>query len=142
MKKVKTTLDKTSKPPDKRTEDVLITRAEFEAYKKETLNNIEEIQNKVKESSNQTKELVNDVKPLVKQINSLNKDVTILCNETSKLSGAYNKHFIYKLEKLFKDKYVTAKRPSISDFLKRSFFKLVLAGILLTVIIIYIYYHN
>lgn len=142
MKKVKTTIDKESKSTDKRTEDLLITRAEFEAYKKETLNNIEEIQNKVKESSNQTKELVNDVKPLVKQINSLNEDVTILCNETSKLSGGYNKHFIHKLEKGLKDKYATnEKHPSVRDFIKRSFFKLVLAGILLTVII-YIYYHN
>ncbi len=51
MKKNKATIDKTIESPDKRTEDLLITRAEFEAYKKETLNNIEVIQNKVKESS-------------------------------------------------------------------------------------------
>lgn len=132
--------DIASKSPDKRTEDILITRAEFEAYKKETLNNIEEIQNKVKESSNQTKELVNDVKPLVKQINSLNADVEILCNETSKLSGTYTKNANYKLSK---DKHTTEKRPSIRDFLKHSFAKLVLAGILLVVITaIYIYYHT
>ena len=140
MKKNKATIDKTTESPDKRTEDLLITRAEFEAYKKETLNNIEVIQNKVKESSNQTKELVNDVKPLVKQINSLNEDVRILCDETSKLSSGYNKHAGYKIST---NKYLTKERPSIRDFLKCSFFKLVLAGILLTVIInIYIYYHT
>lgn len=135
----KNTLDKAPKSPDKRTEDVLITRAEFEAYKKENLNNIEEIQNKVKESSNQTKELVNDVRPLVKQINSLNENVHILCKETSRLHGGYDKYY-----QLSKDKHTTEKRPSIRDFLKRSFFKLVLAGILLIVIIIiiYIYYHT
>lgn len=137
--KNKITIDKTTESPDKRTEDLLITRAEFEAYKKETLDNIEVIQNKVKESSNQTKELVNDVKPLVKQINSLNEDVRILCDETSKLSSGYNKHTEYKLST---DKYLIKELPSIRYFLKRSFFKLVLAGILLTVIItIYIYYH-
>ena len=138
--KNKITIDKTSESPDKRTEDLLITRAEFEAYKKETLDNIEVIQNKVKESSTQTKELVNDVKPLVKQINSLNEDVRILCDETSKLSSGYNKHTEYKLSI---NKYLIKELPSIRDFLKRSFFKLVLAGILLTVIItIYIYYHT
>ena len=136
--KNKIAIDKTTESPDKRTEDLLITRAEFEAYKKETLDNIEVIQNKVKESSNQTKELVNDVKPLVKQINSLNEDVRILCDETSKLSSGYNKHTKYTLSI---DKYLTKERHSIRDFLKRSFFKLVLAGILLTVITIYIYYH-
>ena len=137
--KNKITIDKTTESPDKRTEDLLITRAEFEAYKKETLDNIEVIQNKVKESSTQTKELVNDVKPLVKQINSLNEDVRILCDETSKLSSGYNKHTEYKLST---DKYLTNELHSIRYFLKRSFFKLVLAGILLTVIItIYIYYH-
>ena len=137
--KNKIAIDKTTESPDKRTKDLLITRAEFEAYKKETLDNIEVIQNKVKESSTQTKELVNDVKPLVKQINSLNEDVRILCDETSKLSSGYNKHTKYKLSI---DKYLTKELPSIRDFLKRSFFKLVLAGILLTVIItIYIYYH-
>ena len=137
--KNKIAIDKTTDSPDKRTEDLLITRAEFEAYKKETLDNIEVIQNKVKESSNQTKELVNDVKPLVKQINSLNEDVRILCDETSKLSSGYNKHTECKLST---DKYLTNELPSIRYFLKRSFFKLVLAGILLTVIItIYIYYH-
>lgn len=132
--------DTAKESPDKRTEDLLITRAEFEAYKKETLNNIEEIQNKVKESSNQTKELVNDVKPLVKQISSLNEDVEILCKETSKLSGAYTKHANYKLSK---DKHTTTQRPSIRDFLKHSFVKLVMVGILLVVIAdIYIYYHT
>ena len=138
--KNKITIDKTTESPDKRTEDLLITRAEFEAYKKETLDNIEVIQNKVKESSTQTKELVNDVKPLVKQINSLNEDVRILCDETSKLSSGYNKHAEYKLSI---NKYLIKERHSIRDFLKRSFFKLVLAGILLTVIItIYICYHT
>lgn len=136
--KNKITIDKTTESPDKRTEDLLITRAEFEAYKKETLDNIEVIQNKVKESSTQTKELVNDVKPLVKQINSLNEDVRILCDETSKLSSGYNKHAEYKLSI---NKYLIKELPSIRYFLKRGFFKLILAGILLTVIIIYIYYH-
>lgn len=138
--KNKITIDKTTESPDKRTEDLLITRAEFEAYKKETLDNIEVIQNKVKESSTQTKELVNDVKPLVKQINSLNEDVRILCDETSKLSSGYNKHAEYKLSI---NKYLIKELPSIRYFLKRDFFKLILAGILLTVIItIYIYYHT
>ena len=138
--KNKITIDKTTESPDKRTEDLLITRAEFEAYKKETLDNIEVIQNKVKESSNQTKELVNEVKPLVKQINSLNEDVRILCDETSKLSSGYNKHAEYKLSI---NKYLIKELPSIRYFLKRGFFKLILAGILLTVIItIYIYYHT
>ncbi len=138
--KNKITIDKTTESPDKRTKDLLITRAEFEAYKKEILENIEVIQNKVKESSNQTKELVNDVKPLVKQIDSLNEDVSILCDETSKLSSSYNKHTEYKLSI---DKYLTKECHSIRDFLKFSFFKLVLAGILPTVIItIYIYYHT
>lgn len=136
--KNKITIDKTTESPDKRTEDLLITRAEFEAYKKETLDNIEVIQNKVKESSTQTKELVNDVKPLVKQINSLNEDVRILCDETSKLSSGYNKHAEYKLSI---NKYLIKELPSIRYFLRRGFFKLILAGILLTVIIIYIYYH-
>ena len=138
--KNKITIAKTTESPDKRTEDLLITRAEFEAYKKETLDNIEVIQNKVKESSNQTKDLVNDVKPLVKQINSLNEDVRILCDETSKLSSGYNKHAEYKL---FINKYLIKELPSIRYFLKRGFFKLILAGILLTVIItIYICYHT
>ena len=138
--KNKITIDKTTESPDKRTEDLLITRAEFEAYKKETLDNIEVIQNKVKESSTQTKELVNDVKPLVKQINSLNEDVRILCDETSKLSSGYNKHAEYKLSI---NKYLIKELPSIRYFLKLGFFKLILAGILLTVIItIYIYYHT
>ena len=138
--KNKIAIDKKTDPPDKRTEDLLITRAEFEAYKKETLDNIEVIQNKVKESSNQTKELVNDVKPLVKQINSLNEDVRILCDETSKLSSGYNKHAEYKLSI---NKYLIKELPSIRYFLKRGFFKLILAGILLTVIItIYICYHT
>lgn len=138
--KNKIAIDKTTESPDKRTEDLLITRAEFEAYKKETLDNIEVIQNKVKESSTQTKELVNDVKPLVKQINSLNEDVRILCDETSKLSSGYNKHAEYKLSI---NKYLIKELPSIRYFLKRGFFKLILAGILLTVIItIYIYYHT
>ena len=138
--KNKIAIDKKTDPPDKRTEDLLITRAEFEAYKKETLDNIEVIQNKVKESSNQTKDLVNDVKPLVKQINSLNEDVRILCDETSKLSSGYNKHAEYKLSI---NKYLIKELPSIRYFLKRGFFKLILAGILLTVIItIYIYYHT
>ena len=138
--KNKITIDKTTESPDKRTEDLLITRAEFEAYKKETLDNIEVIQNKVKESSTQTKELVNDVKPLVKQINSLNEDVRILCDETSKLSSGYNKNAEYKLSI---NKYLIKELPSIRYFLKRGFFKLILAGILLTVIItIYICYHT
>ena len=138
--KNKIAIDKKTDPPDKRTEDLLITRAEFEAYKKETLDNIEVIQNKVKESSTQTKELVNDVKPLVKQINSLNEDVRILCDETSKLSSGYNKHAEYKLSI---NKYLIKELPSIRYFLKRGFFKLILAGILLTVIItIYICYHT